>query len=366
MIIYDTEVFKYDWVLCWLDTDTRKLHHIENDKDKLLEFYHYYQNTIWVGYNSRNYDTYIIKSILCGFNPYEMSDWIINKKRKGFEFSRLLNNFPILNYDCSVGFRSLKELEAFMGHNIVETEVDFNIDRKLTPEELKKTITYCSNDVMETFEIFVEQAHEYESHIGLIQEFKLPINFINKTKAQLSAEILEAVPKKRNDEFNITLPDTIRLGKYEFIKEEFLNWAKTSQDYGQSWKVEVAGVPHIYGFGGLHGAIPNYVGEGCFLMCDVASYYPAMMIEYGFLSRNVKNKFKYRQIRDERIVMKQNKDKRQQPRKIVLNSTFGASKDKYNKLYDPLQANNICITGQLLLTDLIEKLENHCQLIQLT
>ena len=101
-------------------------------------------------------------------------------------------------------------------------------------------------------------------------------------------------------------------------------------------------------------------------MCDVASYYPAMMIEYGFLSRNVKNKFKYRQIRDERIVMKQNKDKRQQPRKIALNSTFGASKDKYNKLYDPLQANNICITGQLLLTDLIEKLENHCQLIQLT
>ena len=63
---------------------------------------------------------------------------------------------------------------------------------------------------------------------------------------------------------------------------------------------------------------------------------------------------------------KQNKDKRQQPRKIVLNSTFGASKDVYNKLYDPLQANNICITGQLLLTDLIEKLENHCQLIQLT
>ena len=24
--------------------------------------------------------------ILCDFNPYEMSDWIINKDRKGFEF----------------------------------------------------------------------------------------------------------------------------------------------------------------------------------------------------------------------------------------------------------------------------------------
>lgn len=39
------------------------------------------------------------------------------------------------------------------------------------------------------------------------------------------------------------------------------------------------------------------------------------------------------------------------------NSTYGASKDKFNNLYDPLMANNVCITGQLLLVDLIEKLE---------
>ncbi|MGL5717265.1 MAG: hypothetical protein ACRCX2_29910 [Paraclostridium sp.] len=39
------------------------------------------------------------------------------------------------------------------------------------------------------------------------------------------------------------------------------------------------------------------------------------------------------------------------------NSTYGASKDKFNNLYDPLMANNVCITGQLLLVDLLEKLE---------
>ena len=33
-------------------------------------------------------------------------------------------------------------------------------------------------------------------------------------------------------------------------------------------------------------------------------------------------------------------------------------------MYDPLQANRVCVYGQLLLLDLIEKLEPYCQLIQ--
>jgi DNA polymerase len=39
-------------------------------------------------------------------------------------------------------------------------------------------------------------------------------------------------------------------------------------------------------------------------------------------------------------------------------------KDKYNPLYDPLNANNICVTGQLALLLLIEMLEGYCELIQ--
>lgn len=46
------------------------------------------------------------------------------------------------------------------------------------------------------------------------------------------------------------------------------------------------------------------------------------------------------------------------------NSTYGAMKDKQNALYDPLQSNNVCLAGQLLMLDLIEKLEGHCTLAQ--
>jgi hypothetical protein len=98
--------------------------------------------------------------------------------------------------------------------------------------------------------------------------------------------------------------------------------------------------------------------------CRKGALYPAIMIEYGYLSRNVTNPEKYTEIRDTRLELKAKKDPRQLPYKIVLNSTFGASKDQYNPLFDPLQANNICIAGQLLLLDLIEKIEPYCKLIQ--
>lgn len=364
MIIYDTEVFKYDWLICWLDTKTRKTYHIVNDSKKLLDFYKFYKNDIWVGYNSRNYDVFIVQGILCGFNPYDISTFIIEKERKGWEYSRLFTKFPIINYDTSVGFRSLKELEAFMGHDIRETSVPFDIDRKLTEQEIKETIGYCKHDVMEAFEVLIETSEEFESHIGLVNEFELGLHNLSKTKAQLSAKILGAVMKPHDDEFEISFPPTLEIGKYSNVVDWFNTWAAESKDYSDSYDTIINGVPHTIGFGGLHGAVKNYVGDGYFLMCDVASYYPAMMIEYNYLSRNVVSPIKFKQIRDERIVMKRAKDKRQLPRKIVLNSTFGASKDKYNPLYDPLQANNICIGGQVLLIDLLDKLDGKCELIQ--
>lgn len=88
------------------------------------------------------------------------------------------------------------------------------------------------------------------------------------------------------------------------------------------------------------------------------------MIEYGYISRNVRDSLKYTEIRDTRLELKRKKDPKQAPYKIVLNSTYGAMKDQYNPLYDPLMANNVCLAGQLLLLDLIEKIEPYCKLIQ--
>lgn len=362
MLFYDFEVFKYDWLVVIIDVINKKEHVIVNDVEKLKDIYEKHKDDIWVGYNSRSYDQYILKGLLCGFNPKEINDYIIVKNKPGWKFSSLLNQVPLNNYDVMTSFHSLKQLEGFMGNNIKESSVPFDIDRKLTPEEIEETVKYCRHDVEQTIEVFIQRKEEFDSHISLLKAFKLPLTYISKTKAQLSAIILGATQRKWNDEFEIVFPDTLRIKKYK----EVLNWYKNplNRDYNKTLKIEVAGVPHVFAWGGLHGAIDKYHGEGHFLVIDVASYYPALMIEYNFISRNIANPAKYRKIRDERLRLKAEGNPMQLPYKIVLNSTYGAMKDKNNALYDPRQANNVCVGGQLLLLDLIEMLEGHCQLIQ--
>ena len=89
-----------------------------------------------------------------------------------------------------------------------------------------------------------------------------------------------------------------------------------------------------------------------------------MMLKYKWLSRNVANPAKYADIYHTRLKLKAEKNPMQQPYKIVLNSTYGAMKDRHNAMYDPRQANNVCVGGQLLLLDLIERLEDYCDIIQ--
>lgn len=363
MLFYDFEVFKYDWLVVITDTDNKAEKIFVNDEKGLIEFYNQHKKDIWVGYNSRHYDQYILKAIICGFTPQEINEWIIVNREPGWKFFKDFWRITLYNFDVMTNkLRSLKQLEGFMGHDIRESSVNFTIERPLTDKEIQEVIKYCRHDVHETMHIFTENISEFESQIELLKMFNLPLRNISKTKAQLSAEILEAKQPKvpRNDEFDFSFPPTLAITKYT----EVLRFYEENKDYNKVLEIDVAGVPHLFAWGGLHGARANYYGEGYFINIDVASYYPALMIEYGYLSRNVKNPDKFREIRDTRLKYKAAKDKRQAPLKIVINGTYGAMKDKYNGLYDPLQANNVCIGGMTLLLDLIEKLEPYCEIIQ--
>lgn len=359
---YDFEVFKHDWLVVIINPVEKSETVIINDPEKLRGYYEKHKSEIWIGYNSRQYDQYIMKGILCGFNPKKVNDHIIVKDLGGWSFSPLFRNIPFYNYDVIVGFHGLKTLEGFMGNDIRETSVPFDIDRKLTESEIAETVKYCRHDVEQTLEVWLRNKSDFDAQMGLIKMFDLPLSMISKTKVQLSAIVLGAEKKPHDDEFDISIPDTLRIEKYSEIVDWYRN--PVNMDYSKKLEVDVAGVPHIFAWGGLHGAIPKYFGEGHFLMMDVASLYPSLMIEYNYQSRNIKDPNKYREIRDMRIKYKHEKNPLQAPLKIVLNGTYGAMKDKNNNLYDPRQANNVCVAGQLLLLDLIEHLEPHCQIIQ--
>ena len=154
MIFYDFEVFKYDWLVVLIDLYEQKETVIINNREQLEAFYMAHKDQIWAGYNSRNYDQYILKGILSGFKPKKVNDWIIVQDKPGYRFSTLFRQWPLINYDCMPNPPiSLKALEAFMGHSIKETSVPFDIDRPLTERELAETVKYCRHDVEETVEV---------------------------------------------------------------------------------------------------------------------------------------------------------------------------------------------------------------------
>lgn len=355
---YDFEVFKHDWMVVVINPVTHDERVIINDADALTALYEGHKREIWVGYNNLHYDQFIFKGILCGFDPKAINDFIIVEGHKGWQYSSLLRKVYMVNYDVfhPRTDRGLKTHEAYLGNDICETTVPFDIDRKLTEAEIAETVKYCRHDVEQTIEVFMQRKSEFDARMDLLKMFDLPLVYLGKTDAQLTAIILgaERPARPRDDEFDIVPLPCLDLGPYDFIRSWYLDPA--NQDYLATLDFDIAGCPHKCAWGGLHGAIAQYAGEGYFINVDVESYYPAEMIAHELLSRNVRDPSKFKGIRDHRIELKHAKDPRQKALKLVVNGTYGASKDKFNALYDPRQANMVCVNGQLMLIDLMHKL----------
>ena len=95
LVVYDWEVFRYDWMVVTVDLTTKEYLTIENDPELLMDFYLKHQYDIWVGFNSRHYDQYITKAALAGFDPKEINDHIIVKHKDGWTFSPVLLSIRI-------------------------------------------------------------------------------------------------------------------------------------------------------------------------------------------------------------------------------------------------------------------------------
>ena len=360
---YDFEVFQYDWMVVIINPVEKIKTVIVNNSKELKRYYNRHKNQIWCGYNSRNYDTFIMKSILLDINPKFTNDMIIGKGMKGWQIDERFREIQFYDFDL-YKVNSLKVLEAFMGNDIRETTIPFDLDRKLTHQEVRETIKYCMHDVEQTLEVFRKRKNDFDAHIDLIETFNLPLDKINLTQAQLTAIIIGCKKQQRDDEFDLEFVDCLDIKKYKSVVDWFRS--RVNRNYKNSLTVDVCGIPHTFGWGGLHGC-PNKPlhSKGKIYHIDVTSYYPSIMIEYDYLTRNCKNKNKFKQIYDKRVELKkQGKKKEQAPYKIILNGTYGICKDKYSLAFDPLQANNVCVNGQLMLLDLLEHLEPYCEIIQ--
>ena len=90
---------------------------------------------------------------------------------------------------------------------------------------------------------------------------------------------------------------------------------------------------------------------------DVGSYYPHLMTLYGYTSRNIPSPEVFSEVLESRMKAKAAGDtSTANALKLVVNTTYGASLNKYNDLCDPLMGRSVCITGQLFLLELAQHL----------
>lgn len=343
------------------------------------------ENCCLAGYNIKGYDLIIANAIYQGFVPEQVrivNDCIINPREqfKSKEHMRLapfakkkirLNAYQELMDDANDG--SLKDCEAVMGLDIRETEVPFDKE-ELTAQDIDDIIFYNKHDVYAS--MYYHRYVKYDYTMGKLaigRVFNIPEDVCYKnTNANLTAKVLDAQYTSFADEleYRVVLPDSIRDYVYDAMPPKIVdqilnNPYKIVKDKptAQTLTFNLFGSEVTFGNGGLHSVWSDnlYVesnDEWILLNADVGSFYPALMINFNSLSRAIKDKEKYKWIRDTRIMLKHKKDKtpieKEQVHvfKLILNTVFGASGNQYLPLYDKYMCLTTCRLGQVVLASL--------------
>lgn len=406
MLIADYEIFKYDSLLGVLDVETNAVYQIWGVPE-IAEFIKAHLTDIWVGFNSENYDKILAHGMLTGKittpeKAFEVSNKIIKSQDDDIPLFQTLSKVGINDYYQSEilmydvlgdgAFFSLKQLEGFLGMDIVESVVPFDLDRPLTDEEKRDIEKYNRADLYGTLERFKQRKNAFKTKMLLVKEFGLPVNYICKTNAKLTEAILLSQNKgvntrlKKNFQLcdlpvNWDIPELKQI--YEFFIEalhelEIHKWETKKCDKKKlSLVIDILGVEHTFALGGVHGGIKNYIcrpEDGkTIVWVDVGSMYPNILTKWDLLSRQVdkngclafagmvQTRMDIKEKLQDKTLDKAEKKalKDQSNRyKLILNTTSGCMKDKFKKLYDPEYNTKMCMLGQLSLMDLVFRLKN--------
>ena len=377
---YDTEVFAHDFVVGFKNKETGEYTFFHNDNDGIKDFIT--DDAIYCGFNTKSYDQYIIKAIVAGLSPeevFQVNHWIIKLKQNGFECPLLqgvfykFNNVDIKN-DVRKGL-GLKSIEAHLGINIRESDVDFDLDRPLTSAEIQEVIEYNKADLDAT-EMLTDIRKAYlKTKLNLGKRAGIDaVTSLSLTNAKLTAKMLKAVKREWDDGREYVYPQNLDLS---IIPKEILDFFETIHDksisdkelFETSLDIGIDGMLYTYSWGGLHasrrGHFEEAKGTRIIQNRDVGSLYPSLIELYNYLSRNVPDPQIYYDMKKDRLEAKSIGDKQTaNDLKLPLNTVSGAQENEHNDLYDPLPTRSMRISGQLFMTMLIMQLRKECKTIK--
>ena len=356
-LVFDFEVFKYDTLLGVYDICNNKYYQTWN-ASKIRELYLDNPNAIWIGHNNSDYDNNILEATINNQDTYVVSQDIVNNHKR-YYLGIQLNYYDLMQLHPT----SLKVMEAAMGKNISESEIDFNIDRPLTGEEKLQVESYNRDDLDQTFLDLKLSKSELQLKLDLIKEFKLPMDALHYTQAQIAEVALKAVrdPSLIDKPVHPIMYPQLKV-KNQVALDFYMNEGFRK---GDKPVINICGLDHQLGSGGAHaGEKKVYVDWAWYL--DVSGYYNLIMILYNLLSRAIPEEGKklYEYMYHQQLALKGVDDNKRAVYKTILLAVFGAQMHEKSKFYDPWNGALVPVVGQMFLIDLLEKLEGKIRLVQ--
>lgn len=353
-----------------------------------------------VTFNGNGYDMLMLSASATGrfdndalkrLNDYifansTMRSWEIAREW-GFELLDLdhIDLMPLVPGDTEQKqYAGLKIMGGRMGCKKLQ-DLPYEPSRILTYDEMMKVDLYCGNDLELTCALYDALNEDIQTRIEMTEQYGVDMR--SRSDAQIAEAAIRKLlglsygdVKRLNAEaqkppgfmWSYTAPAFIQFRTPEML-EAFRRVRETRFTLSEKGSIQAplldgyelgfAGAVYRMGVGGLHSSEKSTVhraGPDCVLTdVDAASFYPYIIKLLGLFPAHIGPVFlqHYCNWIDTRIAHKNAKRKRKaNTYKILLNGSFGKTKERHSVLFDPVMFTQIVVTGQLSLLMLIERM----------
>ena len=314
-----------------------------------------------------------------------------NGKYNGLNsWSLKLIDKSILACETSVALEKLKTKETKSIEKIkkIKTQIqELKTKEKLTAKQAEKLNKLPQDFETEKLNLQTIRNNIIDEEHALteLKELKRQLDeynredFCNPNYNYILSKIIDKTRLTDNEKINILI-NYLTLSKEEIFKKRYIDDKKNTIydsiliQYPFELTLNIKGVPHAFKTGGIHS-----VAEGSMffdkntekdknkilIIADVGSLYPNIMRVFGLCSIGMDDPNTYTQMIADRIVLKKKGDPFANVLKLILNTTYGCMGSEYNNLYDPTNRLKVCIFGQATIVDLLDKLEDKINTLEI-
>jgi hypothetical protein len=392
VFVYDVESYENFFCVCFKNIETKKYVVFEHSPDQSLDL-DKLRWFIWrfciVGFNSNNYDILVLTLALWGASTAELKEAtnkIIFGEMRPWKFRKEYGiEIPQLNHVDLIEVAPLDgSLKLYGGrlHCRHMRELPYPHESILTREQAANVVEYCCNDLDNTELLLIELAPHIELRQDLGREYGRDLRSLSDAQVAEAIicielhKVLGYYPKRPQDAIDVcTYKVPANLQFQTEVLRNALNVVASSQfivdgekilmpEQLKKLSIRIGSSVYKLGMGGLHSQEKSagYVASKDNLLIDrdVASYYPAIVLNQGLFPVHLGPEFlnRYKTIVDRRLAAKKGGFKKiSEGLKIAINGIFGKFGSMYSAVYSPDLMLQVTISGQLYLLMLIEAIE---------